>query len=85
MWHPHGASTCRWAQPTIFLAHPIWLDACDKPWTCLHDDVPRPLDSTDVCATCSRWESRAVADDLNVGDTGPHRRMPPFFLDIFVP
>ena len=62
---------CRWAQPTLFLQHPDWLEACDMPWTCRRDGLQRVLDSTEVCAECPRWESRpqrpAVAWDFGTG------------------
>ena len=83
MQEMHGAATCRWARPTLFLSLPLWLDAWDAPWTCTRDGTARPLESTESCATCSGWESRAPTD-LSFGDVCPHRRVPPFFLDIFV-
>lgn len=53
---------CKWAQPTLYLPLPYWLDAWDEPWTCVRDEKPRPLELTTECATCPRWEERpAVA------------------------
>jgi len=55
----HRAATCRWAAATLYLSAPLWLDACDRPWTCLCDFDPRPLLTTDACASCRRWEPHA--------------------------
>lgn len=55
----HGARTCRWAVPTLFLPPPIWMGAWDAPWVCLQNAQPRLLDSTEVCAACPRWEPLA--------------------------
>ena len=74
----HGAGTCRWAVPTLFMAAPTWMDAEERPWTCLRDHAPRELDSTDVCRTCARWEARALTPDQ------PERPgSQPYFLDLF--
>ncbi len=53
----HGATTCRWAIPTLFLSEPLWLDAWNYPWSCLRDPTPRILHTTDVCTLCPRWEA----------------------------
>jgi len=55
------ARQCRWAVPTLFLPLPFWLEASDTPWTCRRDPTERPLESTDECCTCPRWEQRAQA------------------------
>jgi len=57
MERPRNAANCRWAVPTLFLSAPAWLQAWDAPWTCVRDDEVRPLDSTEQCADCPRWES----------------------------
>lgn len=49
---------CRWAEPTLFMPWPVWLEAWTCPWSCLVDGEPRPLVSTEVCRTCPRWEAR---------------------------
>lgn len=54
-----SASTCRWATPTLFLPAPFWFEAEDSPWTCLRDPAPRPLNTTDPCAICLRWEPQS--------------------------
>jgi hypothetical protein len=51
-----GASTCRWAVPTLLAPAPCWFEAERAAWTCLRDDTPRLLDNTDECADCPRWE-----------------------------
>jgi hypothetical protein len=55
-----GVVSCRWARPTIRLPYPVWLEADGKPWTCLRDQEPRPLEDTDVCRGCPRWEPRRL-------------------------
>lgn len=55
---PQRTSLCRWAAPTLFLPWPVWLDAWSCPWSCVVDETPRPLISTEVCRTCPRWEAR---------------------------
>lgn len=57
---PHRASTCRWADATVFLDAPSWFDAEQKPWACLRDAAPRVLETTESCALCSRWAPRAA-------------------------
>jgi hypothetical protein len=51
-----SAANCRWAESTLYMAGPLWLDAWDFPWTCMRDRTPRLLETTDECATCPRWE-----------------------------
>ncbi len=50
---------CRWAQPTLFLPLPYWLESWNRPWTCERDATPRPLDSGEECSNCPRFEPRA--------------------------
>jgi hypothetical protein len=57
----HGASTCCWACPTLYLATPIWLYAWDASWTCLRSPKPRVMGSTARCATCPNWEAPTEA------------------------
>ena len=54
----HGASTCQWATPTLFLDAPFWFEAQQYPWTCAHDAAPHLLGTTEVCANCRRWLMR---------------------------
>lgn len=53
--------TCQWGGLTLFLPYPLWLmtEACQ--WSCLRDLPPRPLVTTDVCATCRLWEQKSDA------------------------
>lgn len=55
-----SVESCRWARLTLRLPYPFWLDSEDKPWSCLRDAEPRPLDDTDICHDCPRWESRRL-------------------------
>lgn len=52
----HGATNCQWATPTLLLQPPLWLEASGRPWSCLRDAGPFILDTTEICATCPRWE-----------------------------
>jgi hypothetical protein len=56
-----SASNCRWATSTLFLPAPLWCEAETSPWACLRDPTPRVLATTDLCATCPRWEPREIA------------------------
>jgi hypothetical protein len=49
---------CRWAEPTLLLADPLWMAAEEYPWSCRRDKRPHPIDDTAFCQTCPRWESR---------------------------
>jgi hypothetical protein len=49
---------CRWAEPTLFLASPLWTAAEDYPWSCSRDGAPHSVVDTASCRTCARWESR---------------------------
>lgn len=51
-----SVETCRWGRQTIRVPYPYWLDAEDRPWTCMRDEAPRPLENTDVCHNCPRWQ-----------------------------
>ena len=53
-----GVETCRWARLTVRLPYPLWMESEDKPWSCLRDQEPRPLEDTAVCHGCPRWEPR---------------------------
>jgi hypothetical protein len=56
--------SCRWARQTLFLPYPLWLNSEKTPWTCLRDREPRPLENTELCRDCFRWEPRRlVAND----------------------
>ena len=57
----HGVNTCRWAAPTLSLRHPLWLDAEDRPWSCLRSGEAQPMASTDVCRTCPAWTRASIA------------------------
>jgi hypothetical protein len=54
------AANCRWATPTLFVAAPFWLAAEEFPWSCVRDAAPRLLATTDVCATCARWDEATL-------------------------
>jgi hypothetical protein len=54
----HGASTCHWAAPTLFLEPPFWFEAQQYPWSCTCEATRRLLGTTEECATCHRWEMR---------------------------
>jgi hypothetical protein len=58
----HGAANCQWAVPTLLQNPPHWLDAVDRPWTCVRDEAPHPLETTEICAECPRWKARPEPD-----------------------
>ena len=69
MESPDNAVTCHWLTPTRLMPSTYALDAGVRPWSCLRDGYPRPLDLCELhqCATCARWEARtfdAVKRDL---------------------
>jgi uncharacterized protein (DUF302 family) len=53
------AASCRWATPTLFVSAPVCYDAEESLWSCTRDAGTRPLETTEVCADCERWEPRA--------------------------
>ena len=53
-----GVVACRWARLTLLQPYPLWLDSEKRPWTCLRDPAPYPLDDADICRDCPRWEPR---------------------------
>lgn len=50
--------TCRWAEPTLYLPLPYWLEAWNAPWSCHRDGLPRLIETTDECGDCPRFEPR---------------------------
>lgn len=54
----HNVQQCRWAESTLFLSAPEWLQAWDYPWSCRASGGFRPVADTRVCATCERWQPR---------------------------
>jgi hypothetical protein len=55
MTFAQSVQTCRWAEPTLFLQRPLWLDAWDYPWGCAVDAVPHVLSDVTICHGCRRW------------------------------
>jgi hypothetical protein len=64
MEEPRRVQHCRWAQPTLFLAGPLWAHAEDYPWSCDADGRPRLIEDTRVCRSCDRWTSAAASTGL---------------------
>ncbi len=58
MADPHTIQRCRWAEPTLFLANPLWMAAEEYPWSCHRDGAPHTVPDTTACGTCQRWEPR---------------------------
>lgn len=58
----HGVQECRWAEATLFLQAPLWLDASSYPWSCRASGAYRPIIDTRVCRTCERWTPREPAE-----------------------
>jgi hypothetical protein len=65
-----SVQTCRWGGLTLFLPYPLWLTAEGCQWSCLHDLPPRPLETTDECATCQLWRPRRGATVEGVSANG---------------
>jgi hypothetical protein len=59
---------CRWAEPTLFLATPLWMAAEQYPWSCRRDGVPHTVEDTAACRTCGRWELRDGDERRNSGN-----------------
>lgn len=53
---------CRWAEPTLFVVHPYWTDAEAFPWSCHADGRPRPVEDTEKCGVCVRWQPSRILD-----------------------
>lgn len=81
MTDKQGAANCRWAVPTLFLGTPDWVDANDRPWSCLRDEAPHELESTAACETCVRWQPRSTKA-VALGEPCDHLRAAPYFLDL---
>lgn len=56
MADPRNVQNCRWAEPTLFVPYPVWIASDDYPWSCRADGVPLPVEDTDMCSVCMRWQ-----------------------------
>jgi hypothetical protein len=68
----HRPQTCRWAEPTLNQAWPMWLDAWAWPWSCIrHAGSPRLVPATTDCESCAHWEPRepSTPPPITVGVT----------------
>ena len=56
----NNAVTCHWLSPTRIMPEPYRIEALTRPWACIRDGYPRPLDSHELCdcASCVRREPR---------------------------
>jgi hypothetical protein len=56
----NNAVTCHWLIRTRIMPEPYRVEALTRPWTCLRDGYPRPLDARELCdcAACVRREPR---------------------------
>ena len=54
----HNVRQCRWAEQTLHLGAPLWLDAWEYPWSCRSAGTYRPIADTRLCLECHRWVSR---------------------------
>jgi hypothetical protein len=59
-----NAAICHWLTPTRLMPHPYFMEAGEKPWSCLRDGCPRPLTGAELrdCAACPRLEARSYDD-----------------------
>lgn len=74
MADPRHVQHCRWAQPTLFVAGPLWTAAEEYPWSCDADGEPRLIEDTRVCQACGRWAS-IRSTKVDAGDA--RRAWPP--------
>ena len=58
----HNVRQCCWAEQTLHLAPPQWLDAWEYPWSCRAAGTFRPIADTRLCADCHRWLPRERRD-----------------------
>jgi hypothetical protein len=58
----HNVRECRWAEQTLQLAAPQWLDAWEFPWSCRASGGFRPIADTRVCLNCQRWLPKDCED-----------------------
>jgi len=76
----HRPQNCRWAMPTLLLAHPFWCDAWEYPWACVAQPTPRPLRTAEECARCPLWEvmlsTPGHGDDASPRDRRPSSSPP---------
>jgi len=56
----NGAVICQWLTPTRNMPEPYRVEALTRPWSCIRDGYPRPLNPQELCdcATCARREPR---------------------------
>lgn len=50
---------CRWAVPTVFQPYPLWLESEHAPWSCDCHRTAVPLETTETCLDCPRFERAA--------------------------
>jgi hypothetical protein len=62
MADPRTVQYCRWAEPTLFVVHPYWTAAEEFPWSCHADGCPRPVEDTEKCCACGRWQPKRIPD-----------------------
>ncbi len=62
---------CRWADQTLLLDEPYWLNAWDFPWSCHRTGEPHPVEDTRECRTCARWERRDLDEAARAVDPRP--------------
>lgn len=69
----HPAHRCVWAEPTLLLPPPFWLEAWACPWSCVVQGDPQPLETTDVCRVCPWWLPRrpSRSDPSNPSGSDP--------------
>lgn len=65
---------CRWADQTLLLDEPYWLNAWDFPWSCHRNGAPHPVEDTRECRTCARWERRDAEPPMDEGTKDEGRR-----------
>jgi len=67
----HDVQHCHWAVPTLFMPHPVWLDAWDFPWCCWNSHEVRVLAASANCQACPNFKPRDEAGAVRVRDIRP--------------
>jgi hypothetical protein len=53
--------TCHWLTPTNLMPDPYRMEAGVRPWSCLRDGCPRPMDAAELadCPMCPHFMARS--------------------------
>jgi hypothetical protein len=60
-------NSAKWSTPTVFTPWPLWMDTWTTEWTCARDAELRPLEHSECCRTCPRWECQSNGRKSSIG------------------